>query len=164
MPQSWDMGQILLLPLRRKACWGFLLPKNPTASAEITVYSCPILMKFEFSRQIFKTKKKNPLSDIKKLHPEGAELFHTDGHTDGRTDMTKLIIAFHNFSNASENGSWRVKAFCLLWALYLPVVLSPGRVSHAPRCPSSSATTVDIQETKKSRVNICTDTCRNMSL
>jgi hypothetical protein len=23
MPQSWDMGQILLLPLRRKACCGF---------------------------------------------------------------------------------------------------------------------------------------------
>jgi hypothetical protein len=23
MPQSWDMGQILSLPLRRKACWGF---------------------------------------------------------------------------------------------------------------------------------------------
>jgi hypothetical protein len=23
MPQSWDMGQIILLPLRRKACCGF---------------------------------------------------------------------------------------------------------------------------------------------
>jgi hypothetical protein len=23
MPQSWDMGQIIWLPLRRKACWGF---------------------------------------------------------------------------------------------------------------------------------------------
>ena len=34
MPQSWDMGQILLLPLRRKAYWGFSgRPKNPTASA-----------------------------------------------------------------------------------------------------------------------------------
>ena len=34
MPQSWDMGQILLLPLRRKANWGFSgHPKNPTASA-----------------------------------------------------------------------------------------------------------------------------------
>jgi hypothetical protein len=28
-----DMGQTALLPLRRKACWGFFLPKNPTASA-----------------------------------------------------------------------------------------------------------------------------------
>ena len=34
MPQSWDMGQILLLPLRRKEYWGFSgHPKNPTASA-----------------------------------------------------------------------------------------------------------------------------------
>jgi hypothetical protein len=33
MPQSWDMGQIILLPLRRKACWGFFqIGKIPTAS------------------------------------------------------------------------------------------------------------------------------------
>jgi hypothetical protein len=28
-----DMGQTALLSLRRKACWGFFRPKNPTASA-----------------------------------------------------------------------------------------------------------------------------------
>jgi hypothetical protein len=28
-----DMGQTALLPLRRKACWRFFRPKNPTASA-----------------------------------------------------------------------------------------------------------------------------------
>ena len=34
MPQSWDMGQILSLPLRREACRGFFkCPKNPTTSA-----------------------------------------------------------------------------------------------------------------------------------
>jgi len=34
MPQSWDMGQILLLPLRKKAYWEFSgRPKNPTGSA-----------------------------------------------------------------------------------------------------------------------------------
>ena len=34
MPQSWDMGQILSLPLRRKAFGGFFrYPKNPTTSA-----------------------------------------------------------------------------------------------------------------------------------
>jgi hypothetical protein len=27
-----DMGQTALLPLRRKACWGFFRPKNPTTS------------------------------------------------------------------------------------------------------------------------------------
>jgi len=26
MPQIYDMGPTALLPLRRKACWGFLLP------------------------------------------------------------------------------------------------------------------------------------------
>jgi len=33
MPQICDMGPTVLLPLRRKACWGFFRPKNPTASA-----------------------------------------------------------------------------------------------------------------------------------
>ena len=34
MPQIYDMGPTALLPLRRKACWGFFPPlKNPTASA-----------------------------------------------------------------------------------------------------------------------------------
>jgi hypothetical protein len=33
MPYSYDMGPTALLPLRRKACWGFFCPKNPTASA-----------------------------------------------------------------------------------------------------------------------------------
>ena len=34
MPQIYDMGPTALLPLQRKACWGFFRPKNPTASAE----------------------------------------------------------------------------------------------------------------------------------
>ena len=29
----YDMGPTALLPLRRKACWGFFRPKNPTAPA-----------------------------------------------------------------------------------------------------------------------------------
>jgi hypothetical protein len=33
MPQSCDMGQTALLPLRRKASWGFFRLKNSTASA-----------------------------------------------------------------------------------------------------------------------------------
>jgi len=35
MPQIYDMGPTALLPLWRKACWGFFRPKNPTASAVI---------------------------------------------------------------------------------------------------------------------------------
>jgi len=32
-----------------------------------------------------------------------AELFHSDGRTDRPTDMTKLIVAFHNCANAPKN-------------------------------------------------------------
>jgi len=33
MPHIYGMGPTALFPLRRKACWGFFGPKNPTASA-----------------------------------------------------------------------------------------------------------------------------------
>jgi hypothetical protein len=34
-----------------------------------------------------------------KIGPMGAELFHANG----RTDITKLRVAFHNFANAHKN-------------------------------------------------------------
>ena len=45
------------------------------------------------------------MSNFIKIHPVGAELFHVDGQTDGRTDrhMMKLIVAFHNFLNVPRN-------------------------------------------------------------
>jgi len=33
----------------------------------------------------------------------GGELFHAGGGTDRKTDMTKLIVAFRNFTNATKN-------------------------------------------------------------
>ena len=33
----------------------------------------------------------------------GAELFLSDGQTDGRTNLTRLIDAFRNFANAAEH-------------------------------------------------------------
>jgi hypothetical protein len=47
-----------------------------------------ILMKPEFSRQIFM-----------KIRRVGAELFHTDR----RTEMTKLTVAFRNFATAPKD-------------------------------------------------------------
>jgi hypothetical protein len=42
-----------------------------------------------------------------KIRPLEAELFHADGRTvgwtDRQTDMTKLIVAFHNFANAPKD-------------------------------------------------------------
>jgi len=36
-----------------------------------------------------------------KIYPVGAELFHADRQTDGgRTNMTKLIVAFRHFAKA----------------------------------------------------------------
>jgi hypothetical protein len=40
-------------------------------------YCCPVLMKLEFSRQIFKNTEKY---NFTKIQPLGAELFHTDRH------------------------------------------------------------------------------------
>jgi len=46
-------------------------------------------MKIEFSRQVFEN-----ASVI-------AELLHTNRRTDGRTDMTKQIVAFRNFTKSA---------------------------------------------------------------
>jgi hypothetical protein len=53
-------------------------------------------MKMGFSRQIFR--KKTQISNLTKICPVGAELFHADG----RTDLTKLIVAFRNFAKAPQ--------------------------------------------------------------
>ena len=50
-------------------------------------------MELVFSRQI---KKNTKNSNLMKFRPVGAELFQADG----RTDMTKLTVVFHNFANA----------------------------------------------------------------
>ena len=42
-----------------------------------------------------------------KIRPVGAELFHVDG----RTDMTKLVLAFRNFANAPRNQIHPVSLF-----------------------------------------------------
>ena len=62
----------------------------------------------------------------------GAELFPTDGRIERRTNMTKLIVAFLNFSNAPKN-------YCLESLLYqlmlqrLPVTIFTRRMTlHFP--------------------------------
>ena len=40
-----------------------------------------------------------------KIRPVRALFFHADGLTDGRREMTKLIVAFCNFANASMTSS-----------------------------------------------------------
>jgi hypothetical protein len=57
--------------------------------------SCQILIKLEFSRQIFE-KKKYSKSNFTKIGPVGAQLFHTDV----QTNTKKIIIVFRNFAVA----------------------------------------------------------------
>jgi len=46
------------------------------------------------------------------MRPVGADLFHTDG----RTDMTKLLFAFRNFANAPQiERSVHTVYLCLLY-------------------------------------------------
>jgi len=50
-------------------------------------------MKLEFSREIFE--KNIQFQNFMKIRPVWADFFHEDG----RTHMTKLIVAFRNFAN-----------------------------------------------------------------
>ena len=47
---------------------------------------------------------KNP-QILWKIRPVGAGFHAEDGEMDGRADMTKLMVAFRNFANASKNLS-----------------------------------------------------------
>jgi hypothetical protein len=61
-----------------------------------TRYSCQILMKLEFSRQIFEKYKFHE-------NPSSASRTVPYGRTDGWADMTELTFAFRNFANAPTN-------------------------------------------------------------
>jgi hypothetical protein len=60
-----------------------------------TRYSCQILIKLQCSRDFRKIKYQN----FVKIRPGGAELLYAGG----RTEMTKLIVAFRNFANTPKN-------------------------------------------------------------
>jgi len=65
-----------------------------SSSKKYRHYACGILMKLEFSGQIFENTK---ISDFMKVCSVRLELFHADRQMDRQTDMTKLIVAFRQF-------------------------------------------------------------------
>jgi hypothetical protein len=56
-------------------------------------------MKHEFSQLIFEN---TQISNLMNICPVGDKLFHADGQIDGRTVMTKLIVAFRSNANAPK--------------------------------------------------------------
>ena len=64
-----------------------------------TRYSCPILMKLEFSQQILE----KIINTKFHKHPSSGSRNVPYGRTDGRTDMTNLTVAFRSFAIAPES-------------------------------------------------------------
>ena len=62
-----------------------------------TRYSRHVLIKLPFSGQIFR--KIHKIQNFIKIRLEGGELFHTDG----RTDIKKLVAGFRNVANPPKN-------------------------------------------------------------
>jgi len=64
-----------------------------------TNYSCPILMKLKFSPQFVEKYSYITFHE----NPSNGSWVVPCGRTDGRTDVTKLIVAFRNFAEAPNN-------------------------------------------------------------
>jgi hypothetical protein len=49
---------------------------------------------------------KYSISNFTKIRPMGTELYHVGrrAETDGRTDITKLMVAIRNFANERKNS------------------------------------------------------------
>ena len=76
-------------------------------------------MCLEFPRQIFE---KTQLPNTMNIHPVGAELFHTDGRTDG----AKLMVAFRIAANEPKNSTFCPHSvfMCFVWIWELTAIIS----------------------------------------
>ena len=86
-----------------------------------------------------------------KIRLVGAELFHVDGWTDGLTDMTKLIVAFRNFTNVPYKEKWISRDLTIFNSKQFPVIANTSfDVLHGPYTASSRIYAPHYPENQKS--------------
>jgi hypothetical protein len=68
------------------------------SSCEVPLFLSDFYLNLDF---LDRFSKNTQILNFMKILPVEAELFHADG----RTDMTKLIVAFRNFANAPKNNN-----------------------------------------------------------
>ena len=86
-----------------KKKWASYDQKYIVASMESTRYSCQILMKLEFSRQIFAKYSNIKLNENPSSGSRDVPWRRTDRRTDRSANMMKLIVAFRNFADGLKN-------------------------------------------------------------
>jgi hypothetical protein len=76
-----------------------------------TRYPCQILIKLKF-----RFSKNFQIQNFMKIRPVEAELYHEDRQTDEHRGMTKLTVAFRNFTNALKSWTAEFCATELIWS------------------------------------------------
>jgi len=95
--------------------WNFFILRRRQRDITINVQgsSCKvpvILVRFKSNLKIHGIFSKNfQISNLMKILPVGAELFHANGQTSGQIDMTKLIVAFLQFANSPKKVAGNIK-------------------------------------------------------
>ena len=89
--------------------------------------------------------KSTQISNCMKIPPVGAELFYADRRMDGQTDMTNLIVAFRNFTEAPENPNKSCTDADLLTGTSAILVMTSWLYSFpvAHKCPLVRQITTD---------------------
>jgi hypothetical protein len=87
-----------------------------------SVCKIPVILVQFYRKLLFlnRVSKNIQISNFMKIVSLGAALFHVDRRTSGRTDMTKLRVAFRKFANAPKNHSrvrwplyWLIPLYCV---------------------------------------------------
>ena len=82
-----------------------------------------MLLKLDVYRHIIEN---TQISNFVKILPVGAELYHAERREDRQTDMTRLIVVFHNYANTYKKESLLVYLLCALTQLQFSGYLLPS--------------------------------------